>query len=283
LSHWGIGPNNEKTGCLRREAKDPVESCPVCKKYLAIKWSNDFKQLSDKDQKEINMKLRNVKFTMQVIDFTPLFEKTKEVPSCFGMLAINPDHDDLDPDECAMCPFNNTRTLKNDKKYKGSCAGFVQVVRVPTTVLELISSKLDVYGDITNPKTAFPLLIRKKGKGLGTRYIVENSPEHAVDAVRDALKDNDLVEDIKGKMVNLYPVFCQVPEYDELQRALTGISRNIEDEPSDAVKSCYGQYDRGSQDCARCELVSSCMDDTEGNTIADDVNAGDVAEEDIPF
>jgi len=268
VKHFNVGPNNKVVNCRRWEKQQPVEDCAVCNSVYPTIWAEDFKSLPQDEQRKFNMKARKVQYRMNIIDLTPLFEKTKAIPDCFGYFK---DENHLDNvEQCNGCPFNNAIKIDDKKTYGGSCKNFIQVATAGVTVQKGIRNKINLYGDITDLEHPQPVVIIKEGSGINTDYQVEMAPPHVTEAITEFLSDASVREDIEAAIPNLdVPEFTGIPTLEDQNRIMEGLTEASESAPNANIKPCFGKYSIEKEECKDCIQLAACIDEAEEGETAE--------------
>jgi len=161
--HFGLGPNGKGIA----NCTEGGRNCYACK--MSKKLSNSNKK---KEQAQ-GAKLRvSTSFTSQGIDMNPLYSKKKikgkknkyefvadnPPPKCWGKIKKDDEGDFVG--KCQRCSWNE------------SCNRGIQLLAQSGQRIDDIADAFD-DSDITDLKTGRNILIKRKGEGMNTSYIIE--------------------------------------------------------------------------------------------------------------
>lgn len=171
LMHSNLGPEGDGFGhCMRHKIEEPRENCIACVAASKL-WDkaraygkDGKKDLEEKYVKKAGQASVRITPLAQILDVTGAYnDKGKvvdEFPKCFGE---NLRREENKYDKCRKCPFVE------------SCKKGVQNWNPPKFAYETIMKKIGDDGiDITDPAKARPVLLKRTGTGMTTKYACEN-------------------------------------------------------------------------------------------------------------
>lgn len=192
LMHSNLGPEKDGFGhCMRHSLEEPRENCLAC--VAAAELWDKVRKFKNEGKKQLEEKYVKIASQMsvrktplgQILDVTGAYnDKGKVVdkfPTCFGE---NLRAEENKYDKCRKCPFLE------------SCRKGVQNWNPPKGAYDTIMKQIsDKNIDITDPNKARPLLLKRVGTGLTTKYTCEKIsnplviPAHVIKFVEDNATD----------------------------------------------------------------------------------------------
>lgn len=229
--------------CQRDNYDQDVNKCPDC---IIMQSERDKKKVKgDEHDERAGQYAPRRKPISQVMDFTPLFNKrgepVKKLRKCFLQ------HGEYD--KCESCFL------------KEQCKRGVQRYNMPVGVWEELGDHIVEEGDVTDPKAALCIRVKRTGSGKNTtRYRTKIAKETIKIPAEVVARMNEKIVDLttidpkpEGTMKELKKIYADF-------HALADVG---DEEDGDSLPKCFQKYDekkKKKRGCKKCKVREECID-----------------------